>query len=63
MKKLRLYHIRIQRYGFGMKTDIMIWPKVFPSYALADQFMTECFRFKGIDRQGRKLSASVELCR
>jgi hypothetical protein len=60
MKKQNLYHIRIQRWING-PTEILVWPKTFPTYDEAYTFMTECFTFKDI--ADRKASACVELCR
>lgn len=60
MTQQRLYHIRIQRWVNG-PLEIMVWPLIFTSYDEADQYMKQCFTFKGI--ANRKASACVQLCR
>lgn len=70
MKTTRLYHIRIQRRcefnglyernNWRAYREYLDWPKTFPTYDAARQFMDACFTFRGIT--GRKLSATIRTC-
>lgn len=52
------YNGRFPRDDWRAYRKWSVWPILFPTRDLAEEFMSACFTFKGL--HGRKMSASVD---